>query len=315
MKKVILLPSNIHESGKNILMRHGYEVKLGRGNSEQEICEDVIGCVGIIARTGKFSNKVINAEKGLKVIARHGTGVDNVDLQAAKDAGVIVTNDPTSNINAVAEHVIALLISCSKRIVFQDTKVRNDEFDIRNKIDLYELHGKTLGIVGFGKIGRLVAKKAALGFDMNVIVYDPFFDKSSAPEYIQVSEAWNDIYKNSDFISVNVPLTPETQKSIGAKEFSMMKPTACFINCARGEILDENALIEALKNKKILMAGLDVFEKEPPLKDNMLYAMNNVILTPHSAALTVEAMEKMSVVAAQSIIEVLEGKEISHRVI
>lgn len=309
----ILLPQDIAQAGKRYLLERGYELKMGRGADSKTLSEDVIGCSGIIARVGNFSREVMLAEPGLQVIARHGVGVDNIDLSAARELGVIVTNDPISNINSVAEHAIALMLCCAKNMAWFDSVTRSGRFALRTSVLNTELKGAILGIIGFGKIGRLIAKKAALGFEMRVIAYDPYI--TSAEDWVTLVSSLEALLRESDFVSVNMPVTDENRGIIGKKEFALMKSTAYFINAARGELIRQAELIEALQKGEIAGAGLDVYEHEPPETDCPLFFMDNVILSPHNAALTKEAMDNMALIAAKGIDEVLTGKQITFPVV
>ncbi|MDK2800995.1 MAG: D-3-phosphoglycerate dehydrogenase / 2-oxoglutarate reductase [Clostridiales bacterium] len=305
----VLIPQDITDAGKDFLREHGYEIKMGLGITVEQIAKDVEDCDAILARTAPFPAEVIEAGKKLKVIARHGVGVDNIDVKRATELGIWVTNAPESNANSVAEHTIGLIIACARNMVRCDKEFRNGNFEIRNQLKGFDLAGKTLAVVGTGRIGSMVAKKATLGLDMKVIGYDPYVTQDKVIPEIELVNDWEYIFKNADFISLHMPATSKTKGIVGAKEFEMMKSTAYLINAARGEVVDEAALIEALQQNKIAGAGLDVFEQEPPAKDNPLFALDNVILTPHNAALTYEAMDRMGLHAAMGIHDVLSGKK------
>lgn len=304
----VLIPQDICKEGKDYLLERGYEIKMGSGTTVEAIAKDVADCDAILARTAPFPAEVIKAGKKLKVIARHGVGVDNIDCKFAEEQGIWVTNAPLSNANSVAEHTIGFVIACARNMIRCDREFRNGNFEIRNQLNGWDLEGKTLGLLGTGRIGTMVAKKATHGLDMKVIGFDPFVTQDKVASEITLVD-WDYLFKNADFISVHMPATEKTKNIIGKKEFEMMKPTAYFINCARGEVVNEPALIEALKAKKFAGAALDVFEKEPPEKDNPLFSLDNAILSPHNAALTKEATMRMAVHAAIGIDEVLTGKK------
>jgi D-3-phosphoglycerate dehydrogenase len=220
-----------------------------------------------------------------------------------------VTFAPLSNPGTVAEHTLGLIIALAKNMIRCDRELRNGNFNIRNQLLGTDLEGKTLGIVGMGRIGSMVAQKSMLGFSMKVIGYDPFLTKDQLLSGIDFTNDWEYIFKNSDFLSLHLPSTEKTRKIVGKNEFEMMKSSAFLINASRGEIVDEKALIRALEQSKIAGAGLDVFDEEPPEKNNPLFEMQNVVLTPHNAALTAEATARMSLHAAIGIDEVLSGKK------
>lgn len=308
MGQKILLPQDIAQCGKDYLLERGYELKMGRGISEEEIAADVEGCAAIIARLGNFSRRALEAGKELRIIARHGAGFDNIDLKAAQERGVWVTNDPVSNGNAVAEHTVAMLMGIAGSLVEMDRAVRTGDFGIRNRRLTLEVFGKTLGIIGFGRIGRMVAKKAGEGLGMKILAYDCF----SQSEDTQMASSLEEVLGQADFISLHMPLTEQTRGMIGRKELETMKPEAIIINTARGELINEKELIEALQRGTIAGAALDVFEQEPPEAGNPLLSMGQVLLSPHNAALTENAMNQMALTAAKAVDDLLSGKKPEH---
>ena len=305
----VLIPQDVMEEGKDFLREKGYEIKMGSGITVEDIKRDVEDCDAILARTAPFPAEVMEAGKKLRVIGRHGVGVDNIDVKRAEELGIYVTNAPESNSNTVAEHAIGLIAALAHNIVRSDKAFRAGDFEIRNRVKGCDLEGKVLGVLGMGKIGRLVAKKAFHGLSMKVVGYDPYLKAEDFPEEITKIDDWDDIFKTADFLTVHIPATPQTSKSIGSHEFELMKESAYIINAARGEVVDEAALIKALQDGVIAGAGLDVFEEEPPAKDHPFFAMENVIVTPHNAALTTECMIRMATHAAQGIHEVLTGQK------
>lgn len=308
MGQKILLPQDIARCGKDYLLERGYELKMGRGISEEEIAADVEGCAAIIARLGNFSRRALEAGKELRIIARHGAGFDNIDLKAAQEKGVWVTNDPVSNGNAVAEHTVAMLMGIAGSLVEMDRAVRTGDFGIRNRRLTLEVFGKTLGIIGFGRIGRMVAKKAREGLGMKILAYDRF----SQSEDTQMASSLEEVLGQADFISLHMPLTEQTRGMIGRKELETMKPEAIIINTARGELINEKELIEALQRGMIAGAALDVFEQEPPEAGNPLLSMGQVLLSPHNAALTENAMNQMALTAAKAVDDLLSGRKPEH---
>lgn len=304
----VLIPQDISEGGKKFLRDRGYEIKMGSGISLEQILADVADCDAILARTAQFPRKVFEAGRKVRVIGRHGVGVDNIDVAACTELGVWVTYAPESNANSVAEHTIGFVVACAHNLVRCDREFRAGNFEIRNQLMGVDLEGKTIGIVGLGRIGRMVARKCLLGLGMKVIGYDPFVSSlPDLPEVVVVKEL-DRLLADSDFVSLHLPSSKETRGIIGARELSLMKPTAYFINAARGELVVEADLIRVLKERKIAGAALDVFEKEPPGKDNPLMALDNVTLSPHNAALTREAALRMAVHAAMGIDDVLSGR-------
>lgn len=308
MKYKVLIPQDISEEGKKYLLDRGYQIKICSDTSLDTIKNDVQDCDAILARTAHFPAEVIKAGKKLKVIARHGVGIDNIDVQAAVEHGVYVTYAPFSNLNTVAEHTIGLIIAVARNMLKCDREHRKGNFEIRNQLTGIDLEGKTLGLIGTGKIGLLVAKKATLGLDMKVIGYDPYINPKKVPN-IELVNNRDFVFRNADFISLHMPVTRETRGIVGKREFEMMKQTAYFINTARGELVDEAELVRALKEGSIAGAGLDVYAEEPTSKCHPLFDLDNVILTPHNAAHTKEAKVRMAVHAAMGIDEVLSGRK------
>jgi D-3-phosphoglycerate dehydrogenase len=303
---LILLPQDIAEKGKAFLREQGYRLRLSVKTDEATLCRDVVGCQAILLRNAVINRRVLEAADELKVIGRHGVGVDNVDVEAATELGVQVTYAPEANSNTVADHVIGCIVALAHNILRHDRELRGGNFEIRNHLPGADVAGKTLGIVGLGRIGSLVARKAALGLDMKVIALTS--KKEGFDKWIERVDGREEFFRRSDFISLHQPWTPQTYHSISKREFGWMKPSAYLVNTARGEVVDEQALLSALQTKRIAGAALDVFEPEPPSKDNSLFQLDNVIVTPHSAALTTEAMERMALHAAQGIHDVLSGR-------
>ena len=307
MPYTVLIPQDIVGEGKKYLTDRGYNIKMGKGVSVKEIIDDVADCDAILARTASFPREVIEAGKKLKVISRHGVGCDNVDVEAATERGIWVTFTPEANASSVAEYTIGMIITLARCFLSGDKATRAGAWDMRNKFPAVDLAGKKLGIVGAGRIGTMVAKKAFFGLDMNVTVFDPYVKEVEGLPEVKIVNDLAVIFQESDFLTFHVPVMPATRSMVNRKYLEMMKPEAYLINAARGEILNESDLYEILKEKRIAGAALDVFDPEPPKEDNPLFSLDNIILTPHNAALTKEAMRRMAVGAAMGIDEVLSG--------
>ena len=303
----IYIPQYSGEAAKQYLLEKGYE--LIEGNDKVCDPEALEVCDGIIARALPLigEDDIVKAPS-LKVIGRYGVGVDNIDVDACTRHGVQVTNAPLSNYVSVAEHSWMFIMECAKNVTEVNELFRGNQhyFNARNTHCGHDIQGKTIGILGLGRIGRKLVQMAA-GFEVEIIAYDPFVPQDKAPEKVTMMSR-DDVIKNADFISLHLPAMPETYHSIGKEEFEMMKPTAYFINCARGSLVNEVELIYALQNKVIAGAGLDVFEVEPPANDNPLLSMLNVVCSPHLAGATKEANDRMGLHAAQGVHEVLSGK-------
>lgn len=308
----IFLTEHIHDDAVAYLKEH-FEVVQGTSTEASEIIRQAQGCAGILIRSAKITAEIMDAIPTLKVIAKHGMGVDNIDVAHATEKGVLVVNAPYSNMNAVAEHIVTLLLALSKRIVRMDRLTREGQFTQRNIYKTTELKNATVGIIGMGKISRLVVKKLS-GFEMRIIASDPFVKQEDVGELPVTMVSTEEVYRTADFVIVHTSLFPSTFHLVGAEQFQMMKPTAYIINAARGPIIDEAAMIEALKTGGIAGAGLDVFEQEPPAPDNPLFKMDNVIVSPHNAALCDGALRVMAMDSAQGITEYLTGQAVSYPV-
>ena len=247
----------------------------------------------------------------LKVIAKMGVGLDMIDIDAASRHGAIVFNTPGVNNQAVADHTFAMLLAVARKIIYCDQSLREKRWE-HARIMGVELWQKTMGILGLGAIGRAVALRAK-GFDMKIVAHDPYWPDQFAAENRIERMALETLLKNSDVVSLHMPLTPESKGMINAGTLRLMKPTAILINAARGEIVDEADLYHALKDGVIAGAGLDVFENEPPTASPLL-ELDNVVLTPHTAAFTKEAMNNMNVGVVEQIIDYLDGQRPAHLV-
>jgi D-3-phosphoglycerate dehydrogenase len=306
---LVYIPQEISETGKKYLKENGCKIIEGSGIDEETLICESSDCDAILVRTAKITAKVIDANVRLKAIGRHGIGVENIDVNYAEKKGIWVTNGPASNNNSVAEAVIMLMLMCARNIYAVETTFRGDgDFDVRNRFHGYDLEGKTLGLIGLGKIGTLTARKATHGFGMKVIGYDMFVPQEKVDTCVEFINNREEVFREADFLSIHIPAMPSTVGSVTMSDFKMMKKTAYFINCARGEIVKEADLVKALQEGIIAGAGLDVYCPEPPEVANPLLKMSNVIATPHNSAHTKESLDRMSLHAAMGIIDVLTGK-------
>jgi D-3-phosphoglycerate dehydrogenase / 2-oxoglutarate reductase len=254
----------------------------------------------------KFNAELMDLSPSLKVIARTGAGVDNVDVGAATNRRILVLHTPTANSVSVAEHAVALLLAISKQLAFLDASVRQGNFKARRLYLPVDVEGKTLGLIGCGNIGRMVARKCRDAFHMRTIGFDPFL--KAPPQGIDLCTTIQAIVSQADYVSLHLPYSPETKHLIAQKELSLMKPSAFLINTSRGGIIHETALADALNAGTIAGAALDVFEEEPPKPNNPLLSCKNLLLTPHSAALTRECVLRVAICAAQGIVDHLRGR-------
>ena len=246
----------------------------------------------------------------LLIVSTNGAGYDTVDVKACSERGVLVVNQSGGNAEAVAEHVIGMMLCLVKRVNDSDRALRAGTLKNRNDYIGREAYGKTIGIVGLGNVGRRIAELAGILFKMKVLAYDPYVSADVARARHAEKVELGDLLRRSDFVSINCPLTPETRKLIGEREYALMKPTAYFITTARGSIHDEEALEKALAGKKIAGAGLDVWEKEPPPAQHPLMKYDNVIVTPHMAGVTVESRARMGQIAAEQMLDALDGRPV-----
>ena len=306
MSYKVLIPQAILPEGNAYLKEHGYEIVAGSGFTEDDIIADIADCDAMIVRTAKITKKIFDAAKNLKVIARHGAGYDNLDIAAAKEHNVLCCTAGGANAISVAELAIFYMLHCARRFQAVQAKAKEDYMFAKMKLKGTELEGKTLGLIGTGNIGGLVAKKAYYGFNMKILAYDPY--AKNVPDYITLVNDRDVIFKESDYVSLHVPATKDTIHSVSDREFEMMKPTAYLINTARGSIVDEPALIRALQEKKIAGAGLDVVEKEPFDLANPLLSMDNVFVAPHIGGQTAEAGVRSSLACAQAVDDFLSGR-------
>lgn len=312
----ILVTEAMAEDGPIWLRSNGYEVKYGRGTDEATLIEDLQDCDGVIPRLAVMSDNVISHCPRLKVIARHGSGVDTVDLESCRRHGVRVVNTRGSNAVAVAEHTMMLVLSCAKNLNTLQSFYRAGKFkEARKQASGMELAGKTIAIFGFGQIGRRVASMAHDGFGMNVMAYDPYCSKESVSPWTDFTQDKERMFKEADFVTLHMAANADNRHFVGAQELSMMKKTAFLINTARGSLVDEDALGKALQEKLIAGAGLDATELEPLPQDSVLFHMDNVILTPHCGGSTNESKARSSLGAAKGCDEVLSGKPITSPVL
>lgn len=307
----VLLPQPIEAEATQRLSEAGHTVIVADDPKPETVRPLLKDAQAVILRTGiTMTRELIEAAADLLVISRTGGGFDNVDVEAATDNGVIVTSNLGVNTISVCEHVLAMMLSLAKKLPVLDRAVRQNNYSIRYQNLSCDINGKTLGLLGFGRIGYQVAQACKTVFNMDVLACDPYLPDEIKQQYGDLA-AFVDkqrLCTDSDVISVHVPLTEQTHHALSTDEFKLMKPEAIVINTSRGPVIDEAALTMALQNGSIGGAGLDVQTKEPPDPDNPLLQLDNVILTPHSAALTSECVIRMATDAADRTLEVLSGK-------
>ena len=315
MKKVLIAMPNYSTtcvSGYRRLLEYGCEITeipFNRDYTRDELKSIIEPFHGVIADSEPWCEETLAAAKNLQVIARFGTGMDSVDVEAAKRHRVIVTNCPGLNANTVAEQAVALLLSAARQIPALDRKTRQGEWP---RAMFHEISGKTVGILGFGNIGQKFAEKMS-GFGCKLWAYDPYPNQNAARQRNVKLVSYEMLLQGSDYISIHLPLMPETRHAIDRGVFQSMKNSAILVNTARGPLVDEQALFWALTNGEIAGFACDVFENEPPALDSPLFQCENYIATPHIAGETYENREKTGLATANVLIDVFEGRDPPNR--
>ncbi len=279
--------------------------------SEQELLDELPGIAATVAGSEPYTRKVFQSRPELKVIARVGVGYDAVDVAAATEHGVAVTIAPGTNQDAVAEQTFALMLALAKDLIAQHQGVKAGVWPRQTTLPL---RGRTLGIVGLGRIGKAVAIRGAC-FGMPMLAYEPFPDTAFAARYNITLVPLERLFREADYVSLHVPLTPESRDMINRKSLALMKPTAFLVNTARGALVNEADLFEALKEKRIAGAALDVLQEEPPAKDHPLFQFPNVVLTPHAAGVDLQSRDDMALSAVQAIVALSRGEWPAHQIV
>jgi D-3-phosphoglycerate dehydrogenase len=310
----VLLSDALNPQGVEVFSRYPQlRVDIKTGLKPAELAEIIAPYHALVVRSStRVTREVIERAEALRVIGRAGVGVDNIDLEAATRRGIVVMNSPLGNSVTTAEHALSMLMALARHIPAANAAVKAGRWE-RGKFTGVEVSNKTLGVIGLGNIGRIVAERAQ-GLKMKVIGYDPILTAEAAARIGVEMVSLEQLYRRADFITVHAPLTKDTRGLVGAAAFAVMKPGVRIINCARGGIVDEQALCEALRSGKVAGAALDVFVEEPPPKDHPLLRFDNVIATPHLGAATDEAQIQVSIDIAQQIAEFLLEGVIRHSV-
>jgi D-3-phosphoglycerate dehydrogenase len=308
----VLVTDPVSDTALGIMRRAGIEVEVKTGLKEDELISLAPNYDGFVIRSGvKITAKVLEsgANGNLKIIGRAGVGVDNVDKEKAKELGIVVENTPLGNTNAAAEQTLALMMLCARPNYLACKSMKEGKWD-RKSFEGTELKEKTLGIVGFGNVGKKVAK-VAQALEMDVLAYDPFLPEEKFKELSVKKAEVMDIVTQADYITVHVPLTDKTKNMFAEKEFKLMKQNVRILNVARGGVINEEALLNAIKEGKVAAAGLDVYSEEPPANKELI--MNEkVICTPHLGASTLEAQENVGIEVAEQIVLALKQNQIKN---
>ena len=305
MKPRVLVTEAIHQAGWELLAGET-EAVAWKGEATEPLAAALEGAQAAIVRVVKFSADVIRGAKQLKIIAKHGVGYDNIDVKAATECGVIVTFTPAANSQSVAEHALALMFAVARRIGDFSRDMAHQKLQSQKLYQGVELAGKVMGVIGVGGAGGRLAKMARAGLGMRIIGFDPY--KDPWPEGIEKMRTLDELLAQANFISIHVPLTAETKNLINAAALAKMKSTAILVNTARGGIVDEAALGEAVLQGRIAGAALDVVVDEPVKVDHPLAKCRNILLTSHVAGVTEEGMIGMATAAAEDVLRVLRGE-------
>jgi D-3-phosphoglycerate dehydrogenase len=306
----VLLTGVIHQDGINILKAVAEVKQVSADISEDELMRELADCDAVVLNLpAKITKRVLENTPRLKVIGRHGIGLDIIDMKEAKRRGIPVVFAPLASVESVAEHTIGFMVALAKRIARADKELRKRGWKARYDNVGTELWGKTLGIIGLGKIGSEVAIKAKHAFNMKILAYDPYCTDEKAAELgVQLVDL-DTLLRESNVVSIHAPLTKQTYNMIGKEQLAKMKKTAFLINTARGGIVNEAALFEALTKQVIAGAAVDVYGKEPVSPENPLLTLENIIVTPHTASLTHESIRRISVTVAEDVVRVLKGEK------
>lgn len=309
MEKVFL-SEHIHPEAEERL-RQRFEVIQGVSTAPEDIARFARGCDALLVRTARVPADVIERLPTLRAIAKHGIGVDNIDMDAAAARGIAVFNTPFASTGAVAEHTAAMILSAAQQLLPLDRMTREGGYKRRRQFVLSELGGKTIGLIGLGRIASAVVEKLK-GFQVRFVACDPYVPQSHAEALGVTLVSLPQLLRESDFVSLHTPLTSETRHLIGTSALYKMKPTAWLINMSRGQVVDERALAAALLEHRIAGAALDVFEADPPADSNPLFALDNVILSPHNAALSDNALRAMALESVAGLCDFFDGHKPQH---
>ena len=305
MKVAVL--GKVDQKGLSFLKENEFKVIEIENFEIQNLKEQLKDVDGILLRTTKLDKEILEHCDNLKIISRHGVGYDNVDLDFLNENKIALCITSTSNAVSVAEHVLSFFIYLTKKLSLSDSLVKEGNFEKRSELpNFFELYKKKVLIIGFGRIGKEVAKRC-LGFDMEVYVYDPFLDNEIIIRNQCIPIEKNQGLAIADFITIHLPLNRDTKNFISQTELNLMRKNSILVNTSRGGIVNENDLCIALESKKIQGAGMDVFVSEPPESNHPFFKLDNILLTPHNAALTLECRERMSLEASQNIVFFLKN--------
>lgn len=303
----------LNKVATEIFEANDFEIKVTTKANDVEVYKKELAEFqpdAIMCRTEPITKEMIDVCNNLKVVGKQGAGLDNIDMDYCAEKNLQVVFSPAGNANAVAEHGLLLMLACAKRFNYVDKQFRSGNFLVRMGMkNTVELEGMTVGMIGCGRISQLLMKKCKYGMGMKVIGYDPYLTQDKVGDLVELKATAKEVWEQADFVSVHLPVVDSTKYSIGREQFSWMKPTASFINVARGALIKENELIECLKDGTLFQAGLDVFDSEPIKKESEeLFNLDNVIMTPHMAATTLQSVINCCTSVANDIVAVCNGK-------
>lgn len=312
MKPLVYIPQPSHPDALARL-RAEAEVVLGYGGEAQLFEQIAERVTAVVVRRAPLTGADIARAPQLRIIARAGVGVDNIDVDTATRCGVPVCNVPDANTVAVAEHVFALLLAVGRNVIVGDRRLRSGDYEVRDALAGAELHSGRLGVIGFGRIGARVARIAREGFGMDVVAYDPFLTDDQVRERgAEPAPSLAALLSDVTAVSVHVPLTPQTRGLIGEAELAVLPRGAILVHTSRGGVVDEQALYRSLRSGHLAGAGVDVFDPEPPEPGHPFFELDNIVLAPHLAGQTRNSMRRMALGAAEAIIDVFQGKRPPH---
>lgn len=298
----------MHNVGMKVL-EEKFEIIIAPDKSHKTLSKMIVDVDALVVKLTKIESSLLDKGNNLKLLVKHASGFNDIEIKKASANNILVLNAGDANANSVAEHTLIAMGCMFKRVLFMDRATRHCEWDAKFDNKSLDLDGATLGLIGLGNIGLLLAKKAQQAFNMKIIAYDPYINpKMASNSGVTLVNDIDEICISADAISIHTPLTDETRNLIDARRLALLKPTAVLVNFARGGIVEETALYKALKNRQILGAALDVFKDEPVKKDNPLFELDNVVLSPHAAAYTENCRMRISLAVANGIIDYFEGR-------
>ncbi len=310
-----LLVQPIHHKGIDVLLSAGLEIRQASASTMDVVAKEIVGCVAAITRNAGLSREAMQAATELKVLGNHGIGTDPVDVTYASEIGLPIIFTPYGNVQSVAELALSQMLAIARRTREADRAVRSGNYDYRYSRDFIELQGKTLAVIGFGRIGRRTAEVAKGAFGMRVVAYDPYLSAAAIEAAgAEKGEDLGAVLGVADVVSLHLQLTPETRSILDKERLAQMKPGAMLVNTARGALVDPDALVDALKSGHLRGAAMDVFEIEPLPVDHPFAKEDRLILSPHIGGATEECLERTAVQTAEQVVDVLEGRKPAHLV-